>query len=124
MRVADLTGEARFMLTLNRATYELGWGAECEGCGETHPLALASVKDRVVCRECHSVRRGLSPIQAHHLGGRAPNTRTILIGANLHAILTVLQASFWIGTHEPGSPYAIGFDLGAYAAYQSREVTG
>jgi hypothetical protein len=124
MRVADRPGEARFALTRNRAIFELGAGAECEGCGETEPLVLTRVKSRVVCRECHWVRRGLSPFQAHHIGGRAPNTKTVLIGANLHAVLTLLQDCFWRGHHAQGSAYAIGFDLAAYSTYRPEAVEG
>jgi hypothetical protein len=117
MRVADLTPQARFALVRNRAVYELGKSAKCEACGETEPLVLSHVGKRVVCRECDLARRGLSPFQAHHIGGRAPNTTTVIVGANAHAVLTLLQDAFWRKDHDPGSTYAIAFDLSAYTVY-------
>lgn len=78
--------------------------------------------DSVVCHECEAVRRGASPFQSHHLGGRAPDTKTVLVGANLHAVLTLLQECFWRSKHEPGSAYAVAFDLAAYLAHMTGEV--
>ena len=119
MRVSELSPEAWFALTRNRAIHELGPNAGCEACGEAEPLMLGRFKDRIVCHECDAVRRGVSPFQAHHLGGRAPNTTTVVVGANLHAVLTLLQECFWKGRHAPGSAYAIGFDLAAYLVYMA-----
>jgi len=117
MRVSELSAEARFALTRNRAIHELKPNACCEACGETEPLMLGRLKDRIVCHECDAVRRGVSPFQAHHIGGRAPNTTTVVVGANMHAVLTLLQECFWKGRHTPGSSYAVGFDLTAYLLY-------
>lgn len=114
MRVSDLSPRARFLLSRSRAAHELGPDAGCEACGEAEPLVLGRFNDRIVCHECEAVRRGASPFQAHHIGGRAPNTTTVMVGANIHAVLTLLQECFWKGRHPPGSPYAIAFDLAAY----------
>ena len=122
MRVRDLSPEARFLLTRSRAEEELGVDATCEVCGYSEPLALTEKKGSIVCLECEAVRRGASPYQAHHLGGRAPGTKTVLIGVNLHAVLTLLQECFWRGKHEPGSSYAVAFDLAVYLAYMTGEV--
>jgi hypothetical protein len=78
---------------------------------------LGRFNKRIVCHECEAVRRGASPYQAHHIGGRAPDTRTVLVGANVHAVLTLLQTCFWKGRYEPGSPYAVAFDLASYLAH-------
>jgi len=117
MRVSDLSPRARFLLTRSRTAHELGPDAGCEACGDAEPLMLGRFSDRIVCHECEAVRRGVSPFQAHHIGGRAPNTTTVMVGANIHAVLTLLQGCFWGGRHPPGSPYAIGFDLAAYLLY-------
>ena len=117
MRVSELSPRARFALARNRAIHELGPNAGCEACGEAEPLMLGRLNDRIVCHECDAVQRGVSPFQAHHIGGRAPNTTTVIVGANIHAVLTLLQECFWKGRHKPGSPYAIGFDLVAYLLY-------
>jgi hypothetical protein len=122
MRVTDLSSETRFLLVRSRLSHELGPDAACAACGIAEPLVLARVNDSIVCRECEAVRRGASPFQAHHLGGRAPRTKTVLTGANLHAILTQLQECFWRGRHEPGSAYAFAFDLAAYLAYMTGEA--
>ncbi len=122
MKVRDLSPEARFLLTRSRAAYELGPGAACEACGITEPLVLARLNESIVCRECEAVRRGASPFQAHHIGGRGPGTKTVLIGANLHAVLSLLQDCFWRGRHEPGSAYAVGFDLAVYLAHMTGEA--
>ena len=119
MRVSELSPRARFALTRNRAIHELGSNAGCEVCGEGEPLMLGRLNDRIVCHECDASRRGVSPFQAHHIGGRAPNTTTVVVGANIHAILTLLQECFWKGRHTPGSPYAVGFDLTAYLVYMA-----
>ena len=119
MRVSELSPRARFALTRNRAIHELGPNAGCEACGEAEPLMLGRPNDRIVCHECDAVRRGVSPFQAHHIGGRAPNTTTVVVGANTHAVLTLLQECFWKGRHTPGSPYAVGFDLTAYLVYMA-----
>lgn len=117
MKVSDLSPRTRFLLTRSRAAHELGPNAKCEACGETEPLMLDRERKRV-CYECEAVRRGTSPYQAHHLGGRAPNTKTVLVGANIHAVLSLLQDCYWRGRHKPGSPYAIAFDLAAYLVYR------
>ena len=122
MKVVDLSPEARFLLTRSRAQEELGADATCGACGITEPLALIEKDDSVVCLECEAVHRGASPLQSHHLGGRAPGTKTVLVGANLHALLTLLQDCFWRGKHKPGSDYAVAFDLAVYLAHMSGEV--
>ena len=122
MRVRDLSPEARFLLTRSRAAEEIGIDATCEVCGHAEPLALTEKGESIVCLECEAGRRGASRYQAHHLGGRAPDTKTVVIGANLHAVLTLLQECFWRDKHEPGSSYAVAFDLAVYLAYMTGEV--
>ena len=122
MKVSELSAEARFLLTRSRRKEELGAEAVCVGCGTSEPLVLTDNGATVVCLECEAVRRGTSPFQAHHLGGRAPGTRTVLVGANLHRLLTLLQDCFWRGKHEPGSSYAVAFDLAVYLAHMTGEV--
>ena len=119
MKVSDLSPQARFLLTSSRVAHELGPNVACEACGITEPLMLAEVDESVVCRECEAVRRGMSPFQAHHIGGRGPGTKTVLVGANLHGVFTLLQDCFWRGRHEPGSAYAVGFDLAVYLAHMT-----
>jgi hypothetical protein len=117
VKVSELSPKAEFVLVRSRAAHELGPGAECEACGEIEPLMLGRFNTRIVCLECEAVRRGASPYHDHHIGGRAPGTRTVLVGANVHAVLTLLQTCFWKGRYEPGSSYAVAFDLAAYLAY-------
>ena len=121
MKVSDLSPEARFLLNRSRVAHELGRDAACEVCQVDEPLVLAKVNGTVICRECEAVHRGASPFQAHHIGGRAPGTRTVLVGANLHAILSLLQECYWRGRHEPGSAYAVAFDLGVYLSHMTGE---
>lgn len=71
--------------------------------------------------ECGAESRGVNPRQWHHLGGQAPGTVTVLIDANVHAVLSLLQDCFWKGPHEPGSSYAVAFDLAAYLTYTLRD---
>ncbi len=122
MKVSDLSPETRFLLTRSRAAHELRPDPACEACGITEPLVLARVKESTVCFECEAVRRGASPFQAHHIGGRGPGTKTVLVGANLHAVLSLLQDCFWRGHHQPGSAYAVGFDLAVYLAHMTGEA--
>ncbi len=82
MRVMDLSPEARFLLKRSRAAHELGQHVDCEACGIAEPLVLTQPGDSVVCHECEAVRRGASPFQSHHLGGRAPDTKTVLVGVH------------------------------------------
>ena len=122
MKVSDLSPQARFLLTRSRAAHELGPDVACGACGITEPLMLTEADESVVCRECEAVRMGTSPYQAHHIGGRGPDTKTVLVGANLHAVLTLLQDCFWRESHEPGSSYAVGFDLAVYLAHMTGEA--
>lgn len=117
MKVSQLAPKAEFLLAVSRLEEELGADAACEDCGHDNLIALSDEKGPIVCRECEAARRGVSPLQAHHLGGRASGTRTVLVAANTHAVLSLLQECFWKGVHDPGSAYAVGFDLAAYLAY-------
>lgn len=84
-------------------------GACCSSCGGRNPLAFVTGRKTLLCRECALLRRGLAPVEVHHLGGR-PSTHVVPVPANLHALLGFLQ-ELWRGQFAPGSPEAYLLDL-------------
>jgi hypothetical protein len=102
-----MTPEARLHLALERCRMRLPYEAACHSCGETSVAALRS-RPPVRCYQC-SVRS----TERQHCGGRAEGVPIIEVPANQHRLLTLLQEAYWRDTHEPGDPYAVGFDLGA-----------
>jgi hypothetical protein len=57
---------------------------------------------------------GRTGLEEHHLGGRPSPLATVSVTANDHTVLSLLQSCFWRVSHQPGSPYSLGFDLGAW----------
>jgi hypothetical protein len=84
-------------------------GTCCADCGERNRLLLCRHRKQVVCQGCRLARQGRLPLEEHHLGGR-PGELTVMLPANLHRLLTVLQ-ELWRGWLEPGSREAQLFDL-------------
>ncbi len=84
-------------------------GAVCADCGQPNRFVLCRRGRRIVCTECRLRRQGRPLLEAHHPGGR-PGDLTVLVPANLHRLLTVLQ-DLWRGTLEPGSSAAVLLDL-------------
>ena len=84
-------------------------GACCSSCSERNSLMSVAGRRTVLCRACALRRRGLEPVEVHHLGGR-PSAHVVPVPANLHALLGFLQ-ELWRGQFAPGSPEAYLFDL-------------
>jgi hypothetical protein len=101
-RLADLV----FMV--DRRWRRFPAAAACS-CGESNPLLLVSGRKPACCLNCDLRRRGLDPVEEHHLGGR-PSEQTILVPANPHALLSFLQR-VWRGAYQPSSSEAYLFDL-------------
>lgn len=110
-----MSPEDALCLAVNRRRMRLPYGADCADCGETHPLALNPSRRPLRCYGCWAVRAGRSGFEEQHLGGRPSPLPTVRVPVNQHQVLTLLQDLFWRGTHEPGSLYAVAFDLGALA---------
>ncbi|MBM3957535.1 MAG: hypothetical protein FJ313_05735 [Gemmatimonadetes bacterium] len=115
MTRADLPLEVRVALAVNRRMMQLPGGAVCS-CGEARPVCLLRGSEPVICVECARVGWGYGPVEEHHVGGRPSPLPTVLLRSNQHALATWLQEEFWrLDGHEPGSPYAVAFDLGVLA---------
>jgi len=115
MRVSLLSPESRLSLLFSRARGEVGdLDDRCIDCGAHHPLHLSRQGREVRCHRCAARLAGKPSTQIHHFGGRFDREHTIEIDVNDHAVLTALQDCWWRGRYEPGSPYALGFDIGAW----------
>ena len=71
-------------------------GARCR-CGESHSECLVNLKP-VRCYRCDRVRRGLPPVERHHLAGKNNYELTITVDANFHRRLSHLQYNWppWV----------------------------
>jgi hypothetical protein len=97
-------------------------GARCR-CGEANPVAFVRARRPVVCLECDAIRRGISPWQEHHVGGR-PSRLRILLPCNLHATATFAQEVLWRGRAAPGSIAATRIDLAVLEALFMLPIEG
>lgn len=115
MRVSELSPMARLSLLFSRAQGETtDLGSMCVACGTGNPLHLARQENELVCHACTARRAGRAAVEVHHLGGRFGREYTVEVNSNDHAVLTALQNCWWRGRHDPGSAYAVGFDIGAW----------
>lgn len=62
----------------------LGNQRSCVSCDETRPLALERKTDPRLCTECRKTEEGKSPMEQHHIAGKANSEITISIRANDH----------------------------------------
>jgi hypothetical protein len=68
-----------------------GESARC-ACGEARPEALVSGTNPIICAECRRRLKGQSPLDDHHIAGKANSPATIPIPSNDHrAILSTAQ---------------------------------
>jgi hypothetical protein len=73
------------------AQRRIGQNARC-ACGELRPEALIRKGDAISCARCNRLRNGQSPIDSHHVAGRANSPVTLRVPVNDHrAILSVSQ---------------------------------
>ena len=100
---------ADFVASLDRRLRRFPEGTCCADCGEPNRLLLCRHGRRTVCQSCRLVRQGRRPQEKHHLGGR-PSQTVVLLPANLHRLLTIVQ-ELWRGSLEPGSAQAQLLDL-------------
>jgi len=91
-------------------------GAACADCKTILSLWLVEGSDPVLCTECLARRGGRPTTEEHALGGR-PSPVVVMIGLNLHRLLSLVQDVTWraLGV-APGSPIAIVIDLIALLA--------
>src|SRR5215207_10054283 len=93
MREKPVTGQA----AINRAarttarTSRLGMNARCHQCGWTDPMALTRGEIGILCYECLAIAQGRTPVEAHHVLGRANDATTIPVPGNLHRHLSEQQ---------------------------------
>jgi hypothetical protein len=113
-RIFELEDETDRVL----ATWDHRWrnipdGTSCS-CGSSHPFVLFPRGDGVLCaasiEESHGDRRN----QEQHLGGDPTPITPAPGDANEQRLLTDLQRFWQAMGYEPGSRFAIGFDVGAY----------
>jgi hypothetical protein len=108
-----MTPHDELALAVSRRRMRLPFEAACVDCGERHPLVLNPWRRSVRCYECWARRAGRATVEPHHLGGRPSPLPVVWVPLNQHVVLTLLQELYWRRWHEPGSPYAVAFDLGA-----------
>ena len=124
MDVTELSPEVRYALIVNRRLMRLPYGGVCADCGTDRLIALipprqsadGTPRGPILCLGCLEVLEGKNPVQEHDLGGRPSPLPKVPVPRNFHEQLIQLQNCFWRGRHEPGSPYAVGFDMGAWLA--------
>lgn len=66
------------------AARHVGVGAKCSQCGESRPEALIATRTPMICAECDRLQHGQSPIDRHHVAGKANSPVTIAFPANDH----------------------------------------
>jgi hypothetical protein len=79
----------------------------CRGCAETDPFALSGVHPDIVCDECRAIEQGRSPIEGHHVSGRANDPDEVIdLPGNDHRALSAAQLRWPIETlrNPDGSP--------------------
>lgn len=119
MTSSDIPLEVRVALAVNRRAMQLDGGAVC-ACGEARPVCLLRGRDEPICFECVNVEWERGRFEDHHIGGQPSPLPTVRLPRNQHALATWLQEEFWrLDGHEPGSPYAVAFDLGVLAGMQA-----
>jgi hypothetical protein len=87
-------------------------GAVC-GCGEARAFLFVAGSRPFRCYGCDRTLHGLDTWEDHHLGGQGSPFEPVPIPANLHRILSDLQAVGWRGCHTSGSEFAVSFDIAA-----------
>jgi hypothetical protein len=101
------------------ATWDQRWrnvpdGASCCLCGYSHPFTLIGAGRIVFCQSCLQEMWGKKRIQGQHLGRRPTSLPPVPVDTDEHVLLTDLQRLWRAAGFEPGSAFAIGFDIGAY----------
>lgn len=115
MKVSDISPLGRLSLLFSRAQGETAdLGVLCAACGTGHPLHLVRRERVLLCQACAAREAGRTGVEIHHLGGRFEREYTVEVNSNDHAVLTALQNCWWRNRHDPGSAYAVGFDVGAW----------
>jgi len=64
-------------------------GEHCVVCGLSDLRALQTTRV-VVCAHCRMVLQGLMPVEAHHVLGKDLSSFTMMLPANVHAVLTFM----------------------------------
>jgi hypothetical protein len=116
-------GEEKFRLL---ATWDARWrnlppDAVCP-CGADDPFVLFPRGKGVLCVACNEETWRRPRVQGQELGGKKTPLSKVFIDANLHRILTDLQELWRAAGFEPGSPFAVGFDIGAYVVICGERV--
>jgi hypothetical protein len=77
------------------AARRVGEGSRC-ACGEDRPLALIPGRDPMICAKCDREQKGKTPLDDHHLFGRA-NSRITISGpvGDHRAELSKSQIDSW-----------------------------
>lgn len=115
MKVSELSERGRLSLLFSRSQGETAdLGVECSACRTGHPLHLVRRGRDLRCHVCAARETGRTGVEIHHLGGRFGREYTVEVNSNHHAVLTALQDCWWRNRHDPGSAYAVGFDIGAW----------
>ena len=86
----------RSAAALRRAAIAERWaaGRVCSVCNESRAMCLLRRSNPVLCFACARVQRGLSPMDKHHLAGRANSPFCIHVNVNDHAVLSELQRAW------------------------------
>ncbi|MGB6714824.1 MAG: hypothetical protein WBE30_14465 [Candidatus Cybelea sp.] len=63
----------------------------CEVCGERDPIALNADVRLPLCGDHDAIRRGLAPVEEHHIAGRRYSGLTVTVSVNMHRRLTARQ---------------------------------
>jgi len=63
----------------------------CQHCGETDPAALTGQYPDITCYDCLARQQGRSPVENHHLPGKANSPVTGSMPGNGHRVLSDWQ---------------------------------
>ncbi len=83
------------------------WEPSCRSCGESDPLALSGLHPEIHCYECLAMEQGRSPVEGHHVAGRANDSSTVVdLPGNDHRVASAAQAQWDMDTlrNSDGSP--------------------
>ena len=76
------------------AARRVGTGARC-ACGESRPEALIPGSNPVICAACDRKRTGKSPLDEHHVAGRANSPVTMPAPVNDHRARLSIEQYEW-----------------------------
>jgi hypothetical protein len=82
------------MLRQDQRRRRFGEGARCSKCGYPDSEAFQLEGQAVLCYECACLAQGKSPVEQHHILGRANSKETVPMPGNIHRWMSERQGDW------------------------------